>query len=92
MSKFTPGPWRAGRKHPDWPHCKVQYVIAECTNDEVCTLYYNDDEQDANARLIAAAPEMYELLHRLAPVLADEGLSAMSLHIFDLLDKVEEKR
>ena len=64
MSKFTPGPWK--------------------TMDDDCVYAMNTltrighilgrsrEEQDANVRLIAAAPEMYELLQTIydeAPIL-----------------------
>ena len=61
MSKHTPGPWRT--------HSANEMVIMKgeglCNNiastciSDVCRTV---SEADANARLIAAAPKMYELL------------------------------
>lgn len=55
MSKYTPGPWEV--KFNEWKNtiiCKEDNCIAEVS------LY--GDCSEANARLIAAAPEMYEAL------------------------------
>ncbi len=53
MSKHTPGPWTAGpTMHGKW-HC----IFAPSNAGEVART-----ESAANARLIAAAPELVELL------------------------------
>lgn len=52
----TPGPWRCDRKHED---CNVWYVDAA---DQEVAVVYSHTNQLANARLLAAAPE---LLHAL---------------------------
>jgi hypothetical protein len=61
--KHTPGPWFFSGKNPD---CEVRYVslcIDEPFMAEIATLYHGEgEEQEANARLIAAAPEMLEAL------------------------------
>ena len=52
MSEFTPGKWEADTLYGD--HFAVfanEHVVADCFSNE------------ANARLIAAAPKMYELMH-----------------------------
>lgn len=51
MSQHTPGPWTFDDDY---------YVVAGEENDIICELWSQD--KDANARLIAAAPEMYEAL------------------------------
>ncbi len=67
MSGHTPGPWRIGRnnpliilapdgKNPPW---HVAKAFTECQNDET---------SEANARLIAAAPETAAELERLKAV------------------------
>ncbi len=59
MSKFTPGPW------------KFSGVAIRGQNDEpdIARVYMpvgmSEQEFDSNARLIAAAPEMYEALDAL---------------------------
>ena len=63
--KFTPGPWEmCGNKV-----CDVNgFTLAKCG-----WLTQSDDEALANARLIAKAPEMYDLLlELLADILADD--------------------
>ena len=66
MSKHTPGPWQwfetedgRARVNP----ADGGLVIAECS-----TRNPFDEEQRANARLISAAPELYEALERLIAV------------------------
>jgi hypothetical protein len=65
MSKHTPGPWhvqdntintsdQTGQLRVD---SEIDGAIADCGRGK-----YVDDESRANARLIAAAPEMVELL------------------------------
>ena len=64
MSAHTPGPWRvAGRETRNLPHSLVAAdtllarVYSKCFGDEV--------EETANARLIAAAPELLEVLQEI---------------------------
>ncbi|WP_155820453.1 hypothetical protein [Komagataeibacter europaeus] len=53
---FTPGPWRRGFKNIGHVTAENGAVIAKC---ERLTSLYN---MQANARLIAAAPDMYAAL------------------------------
>ena len=62
--KHTPGPWKVYRSN--WDH-----TISVCGDDTVCLFYYLQEEDhntvnlencEANARLIAAAPDMLEAL------------------------------
>ena len=58
-ARFTPGPWFVSEMHKDEVHC------SEGDDFElVCETGGNVD----NARLIAAAPEMYEALRQAAEV------------------------
>ena len=64
MSKFTPGPWAvAYLDRNDQRVVQAEYI-------EICTCWHHSigsigQEMEANARLIAAAPEMYEALKAL---------------------------
>ena len=63
-SKHTPGPWRVDANHPD-------YVLSAT---RCVTIIYgrpgNATEREANARLIAAAPDMLEALKACQSALA----------------------
>lgn len=52
MSEFSKGPWRGYRTFVGSSH--AEYTIADFNG--------LNDEQDANIRLISAAPDMYEAL------------------------------
>lgn len=59
MCKFTKGTWKTAAPH--------EYIVYEdFTKDKLIIASeiegYTEEEANANARLIAAAPEMYELL------------------------------
>lgn len=70
-TKFTKGPWELGEATSKHPYC----IDAHCNNDglrfELCEVLGADyefeacEQSKANAHLIAAAPEMYEMLERL---------------------------
>ena len=72
-TKFTPGPWIG--VGPSFGEPKPVYINAIITDREdedecfeICHLGLEcyDEEQEANAHLIAAAPELYEVVERLA--------------------------
>ena len=70
-TKFTPGPWYIRKTGKHWNN-------AELDNIEIC--YGKDDEcicdtvyQDSDARLIAAAPDMYEALKEVVRYTAPGG-------------------
>ena len=66
MSKFTPGPWRITTDAQGFP----QHLVAEGYTT-VCSFLTSvkrmcpSEQIDANARLIAAAPALYEALEDL---------------------------
>lgn len=71
--KFTPGPWFAGAKR----------VWANETEDRLgmeLTLHGgNNRDNNANARLIAAAPDLYAALQKAALVLSGEAMTKSEL-------------
>lgn len=67
MSKHTPGPWKAcdNNGYSIWRITSHQYR-AESASRTVAEVVGDSAETEANARLIAAAPEMYELIQQVA--------------------------
>lgn len=65
--KFTKGPWRI-EEFRDFASIMAGYTEICYIDDDL-----NCDKVRANARLIAAAPEMYELLELLDNYLATNG-------------------
>src|SRR5580692_2012807 len=82
MSGHTPGPWRVeegttlvwGRCDPDDRSTYgMGYPIASCEMPRSWSPDHRPDEaeREANARLIAAAPEMYELIEQFGDTITD---------------------
>lgn len=82
MSEFTPGPWRQGNTVELLLNTKCREIIF---NDGNIGLVYGIIDQDnkANANLIAAAPELYEAcdecLHALRTLIVHGELSDGSI-------------
>jgi hypothetical protein len=74
MSKHTPGPWFS---HIDLkePVITAQGAVYE---PQVALVSEIDGETEANAYLIAAAPEMLEALHAVAQLAHNGGFPDMS--------------
>ena len=63
MPTHTPGPWHAGKFYPK----KINHYVATSSGDVVCRLNGSlievfDARVEANARLIAAAPDLLAAL------------------------------
>lgn len=75
MAKFeyTPGPWRKDTSAP--------FNIRDCHSRPVatCAVYLGPNIEEANARLIAAAPDMFNVL-RMIDKLAGETPFTGRLH------------
>jgi hypothetical protein len=58
---ITPHPWIAGNLTVwSYPHEHEQFIVANCTNRNIPVA-----TQRANARLIAIAPQMYEIIQKM---------------------------
>jgi hypothetical protein len=74
QSQHTPGPWNCVEKGykglaAGIVRDKYNDPVADCRYSEIASRDAKSPETiDANARLIAAAPEMYEALKRLYPL------------------------
>ncbi len=70
----TPGPWKAQRAE-GWRNTD----IFACDKDEtyICAINEDNDERAANARLIAAAPELLEALLKIVNTPTEQFYSAM---------------
>lgn len=65
-TNFTPGPWRTERNSV---HAGQITTINHCLNNDWVEVWStnwpdSEDTQEANARLIASAPELYEALDK----------------------------
>ena len=68
--RATPGPWEVFGADA-FPRMGASQFIAKTWNYRILRLYQVDSDDRANARLIAAAPEMAEHLGKLADVLEE---------------------
>ena len=80
MSKHTPGPWFANSGGQVWSDrlnrpANALADVYSCTANE----RGQDEERNANARLIAAAPEMLEALRAALPGLESEGFDSAEI-------------
>ena len=92
MSKHTKGPWTCSQvAHYIYPNEK-HYIVADNTNT-----YIGEAKTKANARLMAAAPEMLKILKNVLKThqrpFWEE--TTLSLHVlkeaWDVIDKAEGK-
>jgi hypothetical protein len=80
-ASHTPGPWENDRQ--------TVYSVNGVHEQEIAEVYGNaDGNAEANARLIAAAPELLEALKRITDAI--EGTEP-SQHVLDCLYKVAIK-
>jgi hypothetical protein len=78
-TKWIPGPWQVTQCRDGIPFVNVVRVSGPSDGSAPCTVLFETkytelEENEANACLIAAAPEMYEALERF--LLAYEGGTA----------------
>ena len=90
-AKFTPGPWEVGSSVTAGNKLEGCSIFAEKIKDQIGWMRFDlGEENQANARLIAAAPEMHELLVR---VCKGNGYDLLSLAMDarEVLAKVEKE-
>lgn len=72
-TKFTPGPWKL---HPNNDYIFSFKSLDDWDNPRpICSpavIYKENEENEANARLIAAAPELYDAVKELLYALQDD--------------------
>lgn len=78
MNNRTPAPWNVAGT-----------FICANNGDRIAYMAEHDEQALADARLIAAAPEMYSLLERLRDALDGDAYLDMHNEIGDLLDMIE---
>lgn len=98
MNNHTPGPWIAcdNNGYSIWRVTSPKYR-AESTSRTVAEVVGDSAETEANARLIAAATEMYELISDLSQAYDDnQSGHELASRLYDLrcralrlLDKIE---
>lgn len=85
---FTPGPWSVGERRfggsTQIVYAQFKGLVCEVQRPVIKGIA-DDEGLTANARLIAAAPELYEALHDLLQTADEEG------HYHDLNDGVVDK-
>lgn len=98
MSKHTAGPWKVGEDQGT----SLGFEIVDKRDDPIAWTSPHRPQQDANARLIAAAPEMYDWLVKVRQIAEQQskGRNDIPLHsawqwladnIQDVLAKAEGK-
>lgn len=89
MGKHTPGPWTYGTSNEGWTFDIYQADVAGYTKEssDVATLHARTVEcdpkcvQEANARLIAAAPDLLQFAKEfLKDYQSEEGMASMKYY------------
>jgi hypothetical protein len=84
-TRFTPGPWEVRQQFIGprlAPNSSIQVRVARVNDD------YEDPEANANARLIAAAPDLLRALRDLLEIVEVHGIEPLSgdlRHEFDAI-------
>lgn len=78
MNQHTPGPWHIGMKPGPIVYGERGEQVASLTTDLIYGSLLPQDEAIANARLIAAAPELFAALVGLEAACRDTGTQGMT--------------
>lgn len=65
MSQYTPGPWIYERTKDMFEIAPADLQGRAMWSLEICATTSDDEQGEANARLIAASPDLYEALKEL---------------------------
>lgn len=95
MGKHTPGPWRQRKNDPSWiedSSGRTSDASAVCYIDEEKENWGDqwDGDWRANGALVAAAPEMYEVLQNVAKR-PEEILEIMRVHGIVMDNLIDDK-
>lgn len=107
MTEYTPGPWRYVEKGDSEsqhicvlvvdPQITTETLLSGCGFDPICEVNWagDDAEQYANARLLAAAPDMLEALHAaiqfLGPISGSSPRGVVADHVRAAIAKAQAK-
>lgn len=83
-AKHTPGPWFLTAKNAVVPHVVMGFhgeAIARCTSHERTPDDLEHERMTANARLIAAAPSMYEYIAARAATDPEAAALLETIHV-----------
>ena len=64
MSAYSPAPWRVEDTHPE--HCCLYINSSPGVPGDVAVLYGDPTERMADARVVAAAPELLSIAQRIS--------------------------
>lgn len=74
MNKYAPGPWSAVRSAGEW--------IIKCAQGKyVGGLMIGNAQCEANARLVAAAPELLEAVNAAREIIAEDRQNLYDCHV-----------
>lgn len=92
-SKHTPGPWKISEKRANGTKAYVDgsagYVVAQAYCSPSSNIKYNDlwEEAEANARLIAAAPDLLHFAEKVRDYARETDDESLFAAADDLISK-----
>ena len=87
MSKHTPGPWKVGMAFDNYGETEIAIEhMTPAGNLVVAVALGGLQGQDANARLIAAAPDLLAALQAIVKSLVDQDDEGMIEHAQQMID------
>lgn len=87
MSKYTPGPWQVGMAFDNYGETEIAIEhMTPAGNLVVAVALGGLQGQDANASLIAAAPDLLAALQAIVKSLVDQDDEGMIEHAQQMID------